>query len=122
MDTNNDGSISVSEAAEVSCLNLSNCDISELSGIEYFINLDTLVCCGNPISSLDLSNNTLLKYLDCSGIPITTLDVSHNLYLWNLSCRGTQLMTVDVSKLSELQVFDCSYNQISSLDMSNNTA
>jgi Leucine-rich repeat (LRR) protein len=52
-----------------SCTSL-NCtyeNISELTGIKYFVGLQELRCYNNRISSLDVSGMTNLTYLDCDA-------------------------------------------------------
>jgi len=44
VDTNNDGEISNAEAEAIKYLNVSDSDISNITGIEAFINLNTLDC------------------------------------------------------------------------------
>ncbi len=63
VDTNGDSIISPTEAEKITYLDVSGKGISDLSGIEAFVNLDTLDCCENQLTRLDLSNNILLKYL-----------------------------------------------------------
>ena len=60
VDKNSDGTISAGEAAEVTFLNLNSCSISDLKGIEAFINMDSLYCSYNQLTNLDVSNNTAL--------------------------------------------------------------
>jgi Leucine-rich repeat (LRR) protein len=60
-----------------------------MTGIEKFIYLDTLNCCVNQLSSLDVSNNIALITLICSFNNLHVLDVSSNtalsvLYLGNI--------------------------------------
>lgn len=52
--------------------------ISNLKGIEYFSNLETLDCSGNQLTSLDLSSNTALTHLECANNQLTSLDLSNN--------------------------------------------
>ncbi len=60
IDTNGDGEIQVSEAEVVSFLNVQNKNISDMTGIEAFINLISLTCTYNSITSLDVSQSTSL--------------------------------------------------------------
>ena len=60
VDKNGDGIISTGEAAELTFLDVSSCSISDLKGIEAFINMDSLYCAYNQLTSLDVSNNTAL--------------------------------------------------------------
>ena len=72
--------------------------ITDLTGIEYFTFLCSLEAYNNNISSIDLSNNTELYYLDLSDNPIKTLDVSSLSELFTLNCCNTKLTGIDLSK------------------------
>jgi len=61
VDTNGDSLISYAEAEAVYYLNVGNRDINDITGIEAFVNLNALWCHRNNLTSLDVSNNTLLK-------------------------------------------------------------
>ena len=60
VDTNGDGRISREEAGALTYLDVAYCGISDMSGIEAFVNLDTLFCDWNLITDLDVSGNTAL--------------------------------------------------------------
>lgn len=74
----------------------------------------------NRLTSLDISKNSNLKWLDCSSNQLTSLDVSNNSELDNLYCGSNQLTSLDVSNNPELFNFCCDRNQLSTLDISNN--
>ena len=121
----------------VTSIDVSNSGITNLSGIEYFTALETLICKGNVLTTINLSSNTVLKYLDCSNNPLATLDVSKNILLTELYCNGiaiklnkinnaktsvtTQLTVLDLSNNLFLTKLNCSNNQLVSLDVSKNT-
>jgi len=65
VDSDNNGKINPEEAEAVASLNVSEDSISELKGLEFFINLDTLICSNNRITALDVSELKNLVYLDC---------------------------------------------------------
>ena len=126
VDTNGDGLISPEEAEAVTCLDVRGSyhtpgEIENMQGIEAFINLDTLICWYNNLTTLDVSNNIALTRLECGGNQLTTLDVSKNIKLEWLSCGVNQLTTIDVSNNTSLKALWCSYNQLITLDVSNNT-
>ena len=50
IDTNGDGEIEVSEAQTVAILQVNGLDISDLTGIEYFTNLEWLACLINNLT------------------------------------------------------------------------
>jgi Leucine-rich repeat (LRR) protein len=128
VDRNMDGAIGPSEAEKITCLDLSGKGISDLTGIQAFINLDTLTCClGQEVERtnlrvLDVSENRALTYLDCSFGRLTSLDVSKNRSLKVLRCRGNQISSLDISQNPALEQLSCRENRLTGLDVSNNPA
>ena len=121
-DTDKDGEVSLSEALQVKEIDCTYRSISSLKGIEVFENLTSLICRGNDLSSLDVSNNIALRTLDCSENGIAVLDVSKNTSLEELRCRNNNLTSLDVSKNLALKELYCNGNRITILNVSNNTA
>ncbi len=80
-----------------------------------------LTCSENRITSIDLSKNSELDYLDCSSNKLEVLDVSNNSKLEGLYCSGNRITSIDLSKNSELEALDCSLNKLEVLDVSNNS-
>ena len=135
IDLNGDGEIQVSEAAAfVQPLHIDNKNISDMTGIKNFINLEQLVCMDNNLTTLDVSNiplkflicrenqidilnvsNTNLFYLDCSDNLLTAIDMSQLTELNELHCWNNLISNLDVSALPNLWVLYCSYNQIQDL-------
>jgi Leucine-rich repeat (LRR) protein len=122
VDVNHDGKISHAEAEAISYLKVNNCFIQDLTGIEAFINLDTLYCRDNDLTKLDVSACTVLKLLSCSMNRLTTLDILKNSALEELYCYNNQIKSLDVSSNTVLTVLSCGSNQLSALDVSNNNA
>lgn len=97
---NGDSEIQVSEANNyMGALNVSQLNITDLTGIEEFTNIFNLNCSQNSISTFDLSNNTALT---------------------SLSLHFNQFTSIDVSALTNLTFIECSNNSIEELDLSNN--
>jgi Leucine-rich repeat (LRR) protein len=131
------GSVLFANIANVKSIDVSSSGITNLSGIEYFTDLETLICKGNSLTTINLSSNTALKYLDCSNNPLTALDVSKNILLTELYCDGAvtiinkmsnaktsapaQLTVLDLSNNLFLTKLSCSNNKLTSLDVSKNT-
>jgi hypothetical protein len=68
INTNGDAHIQVSEASVFNgAINVSGLGITNLTGIEAFVLLDSLDCSFNAFDTLNLSTNTALRYLDCSN-------------------------------------------------------
>ncbi|MEM6514689.1 MAG: T9SS type A sorting domain-containing protein [Bacteroidota bacterium] len=128
--------------AEVTFLNVSGYEISDLTGIEDFISLSSLNVSENEISTLDVSNNLLLANIiaannaigtiDVSGLSallnlnlannnVQQLDLSTNLAITDLDIGNNQLTEIIVSNLANLEDFNCGVNQIESLDLSQNS-
>jgi hypothetical protein len=126
INTNGDSEIQVSEATAFNgTVNCNQMNIADLTGIGAFTALTELICWGNQLTSLDVSNNTALTYLDCApaGIfnQLTSLDISNNINLNTLICPNNQISSLDVSQNTALTSLSCSNNQLDSLDVSNNT-
>ena len=86
-DITSDGILTQGDILGIRCMDCSSEGISDLTGIEYFTDLETLYCSNNKLTTLDLSKNAALKELSCEDNALSTLDVS-NLNLTSLSCIG----------------------------------
>ena len=139
-----DGKVLTGRISSLTSLDVSSASITDLTGIQDFKNLTSLICNNNNLTTLDVSKNTNLKTLYCySNIQLTTLDVSKNTALTTLYCYfnrlttldvsnntalkylycyNSTLTTLDVSKNTALTIFNCSYNLLTTLDVSKNTA
>ena len=118
VDTNEDGEISYAEAAVIKKLDVHEMSISDMTGIEAFVNLDTLLCNNNLLNSLDVSGCTALSWLDCYWNQLTSLDVSGCSALTTLLCSNNQLTSLDVTGCTALTILGCYENQLTSLDVS----
>ena len=101
-------------------LNVSFKNISDLTGIEDFVSLVTLSCTDNSLTSLDVTKNTSLTYLKFSFNQISTIDVSQNVVLEQLIGVHNQLLSLDVMNNVSLKRLEIWENNISSLDLSKN--
>ncbi len=120
IDVNGDNEIQQSEALLVYILDVSNQNISDVTGIEFFVNLVDLKCDLNSLSFIDISTNINLTSLDCGQNNLTTLDVSNNLSLVYLFCGGNSLSNLDVSNNLNLEYLFCNIDNLPFLDLSNN--
>lgn len=128
VDVNGDSLISISEAEAITKVYVPFAPIYDMTGIEKFVNLDTLICYNTPLTSLDVSNCTALKYLDvsarcyfvgpCGKGVLKTLDVSNNPTLEELYCDGNMLTSLDVPDYTALKELNCGGNQLTSLNVS----
>ncbi|WP_396187514.1 leucine-rich repeat domain-containing protein, partial [Flavobacterium sp.] len=116
-----DGKVLTANIIGVTDLNISSEGVTDLNGLESFVNLKTFYCSYNFFTSLDLSKNTFLEYLDCSSSILTSLDVSKNLKLSHLDCEGNQLTNLDVSKNTALEYLNCGGLKSNNIDVSKNS-
>ena len=122
IDVNDDGEISSEEANAVYHLTIQN--VTNLSGLEYFANLEYLVITRSSISSIDLSGIPSLMFLDfMSNSGVESLIFSNNPNLKRIGCgNNSQLKTLDISGAPSLEELACNDNAIEVLDVSNNPA
>ena len=122
IDQDKDGYLGDEEIVAATEIDVSEKEIKNLSGIEYFKKLEELQCYCNQLTSLNVSECSALTSLNCFGNQLTSLDVSHNTALTYLDCGFNQLSSLDLSKNTALTSLNCFNNQLSSLDVSHNTA
>ncbi len=109
---------SCSEILNADYLSLSNLNISNLFGIQYFNNLQTLECYNNQLTSLPaLPNN--LTYLDCYSNLLSNLPSLPN-NLTYLDCSVNLLSNLP-SLPNSLEIFSCNNNLLGSLPVLPNT-
>lgn len=94
--------------------------LTSLKGIEYFHELQTLLCANNQIETLDISKNFRLAILECGSNQLTEIDTSQNTELTALYCENNKLSSLDISNNIELADLSCSFNPLKCLDISNN--
>lgn len=122
-DSNNDGEISKTEANAVKTINTTNLKIKSLLGIEFFVNLNKLEYNGSgdyKLTTLDISENTILTELNCAFNKLEVLDVSNNTNLRKLICHSNMLVTIDVSNSINLTDLSCSDNRLTTINISSN--
>ncbi len=71
-------------------------NIYDLTGIEDFSALVDLTIWHQFLTTLDVSQNTLLESLNCTGNQLTYLDLSSNTELTSLVCPENQLTFLDI--------------------------
>ena len=114
------GSVPTANIDTLTILNVSNQNITNLTGIEDFTSLIGLDCQSNYLTSIDLTNNQNLTWLNCQYNLLTSLNVSANKKLTSLLCGVNQLTNIDVSNNDTLYFFWCDFNQLTTIDISNN--
>ena len=116
-----DGQVLTTNINGLTVLNVSNKNISDLTGIEDFSALLELSCSTNQLTSLDISNNSLLYRLAVQDNNLTNLNISSNTGLTQLFCGNNLLSSLDVSNNTILEALEVPNNLLTSLDLTNNS-
>lgn len=120
IDTSNDGEISIQEANYMSHgVSVSNSSISDLTGLEHFINMPEFYCNGNTISSINISTLSALTDLNCSDNNLTSIDITQNTGLLRLTIGNNNLTTLDASQNTSMVLLSCFNNQLTTIDLQN---
>ena len=119
---NQDTEISITEAnAFTGLMDCSGLNISDLTGVEAFVNMTELLCYNNNITALDVSALTSLTRLICGDNQLSSLNVNSNTNLERLSFGGTnQISSINVSNNTNLKGVAFHNQPISIIDLSNN--
>ena len=116
---------------DVKSIRISGQNITSLEGLEAFVNLESLDCSNNSLTSLDVSAFKELKELHCNGCfnqtstgsrseSFTgTLDLSANTQLEFLECTNNEGLTALIlPETSTLYYINCVNNKLTSLNVS----
>ncbi len=107
-------------------LQITHCQFVTNLTTDYTFSIDrfglNLNCSGSDISSIDLSHNTALTFLNIRDNKLSAIDLAPLTKMRSLYIDGNQLASVDVSKLTAMTTFWCNGNQLESLDISQNVA
>ena len=120
VDTNNDGEVQVSEAEVVTFLKTSSGNISNLEGIQYFVNLQEFHCTFNHITNMDVTYSLDLRKLVCYRNELTAIHPGNYPNLEYLSVGENFLTSIDISDNSNLYYLAFPHNSISSINLLNN--
>lgn len=139
--TNNDIVLprDLAKIMSIPILDLENCHIKDLTGLEYFKkllvldvsgnelteftipncpNLFSVYCGNNKLSKLDVFDYEELRYLDCQNSELIELNIGNCPMLLNLECQNNLLTELDLSKSSLYELY-CYNNRLTKLDVSN---
>lgn len=118
---NNDSEIQVSEAElHTGTLSLFNKGISDLTGIEAFVNTTKLYCYNNSLTNIDVSKNIALTQLYCYDNLLISIDVSANVSLERLYCYNNSIASIKLAQTSSLMLLFCNNNSLSNIDLLQN--
>jgi hypothetical protein len=118
--TPNDDYVTTANINLITFLDVSNKNISDLTGIEEFTALEQFGCSFNQITYLDVSANDNLYELYAPSNPLTSIDISGAISLTKLVLYDNNLSSIDVSNNTALAEIYCQNNNLISLDISSN--
>ncbi|MBR5959444.1 MAG: hypothetical protein IKZ98_00480 [Clostridia bacterium] len=116
-DLNDNEFLSSNEANIATIIDVSEKNISSLSGIEYLTGLRQLYCEQNNLTELDLRSNTKLTLLFCNNNKLRELDLKQNIELETIMCSENNLTSLDVSGNPGIERLYCHENQLTQLDI-----
>ncbi|MEP7255353.1 MAG: T9SS type A sorting domain-containing protein [Ferruginibacter sp.] len=120
INTNGDGEIQVSEAvAFVGTMNVSLKSITNMTGVEAFVNMTKLYCEHNQITTLPVSGLTGLQELQCSFNSMITLNLANMPSLLVFNCQYTPMTSLTISNLPLLYELICHDDSLITLSISN---
>jgi uncharacterized repeat protein (TIGR01451 family) len=130
IDVNNNGIIEVSEALNVSYLDINSYDvfdpenpifyqkITDITGLESFQNIVGLNCNGNSFIALDLRPFTNLKNIETRHCNLNNLYLNSNIEY--VECFANNITSLNLTGLMNLKNLSCGGNDLISLDLSGN--
>lgn len=122
LDANEDGEISHSEAKSITHLIIAEKNISNLAGIENFVNLTHLDCYNNNLKHIDISKCINIIDLRCGYNQIENIDLSNLSNLEHLNIYHNLIQSIDLTKcpkIKYLNLWQC--HLLTSLDLTNCT-
>lgn len=113
-----------SDAEDVTLLDLNLAanfgEISDLTGIEGFVNLKLLSAAGQKIEHVNLSSNTLLDTLYLSANYISNIDISNNPNLLLIDIQSNELSSLTgLSAATHLKKLNLSFNNLKEFNVDN---
>ncbi|MBU2927872.1 fibronectin type III domain-containing protein [Winogradskyella psychrotolerans] len=112
------GQMLQSDAIGITSLDVSDENISDLTGIAYFTDLLNLFAVNNTIATIDVSQNTALTGLVLTQNNLTSIDVSNNSNLQTLILSDNEITSIDLSNHTSLSKLYLHSNSLSEIDTS----
>ncbi|WP_282086774.1 T9SS type A sorting domain-containing protein [Aquimarina algiphila] len=116
-DIANDNQVPTANIASLTTLDISNSNISDLTGIEDFVSLETLQVHDNNISTINLSTLVNLITFRATRNQLTALDVSNQPALESLIVDGNLIETLSINS-TVLKILQITGNELTTLDTS----
>lgn len=119
VDKNGDGEIQVSEAEAINeDLSVLNSNVTDLTGIEAFINMKQFTCNNNYFPELTIKNLPNLEILSCGTNKTTKLTLVGLSGLKRLFCNENELSYLDLKECPNIEVINCCFNSLWGMDIS----
>ncbi|WP_426091126.1 DUF7619 domain-containing protein [Flavobacterium sp. DSR3-2] len=109
LDANHNGEIEISEALAIQYLDVSNSNISNLTGIQSFVNLRQIICSNNNLTTIDLSSFETLFGIFCSHNLLTSIIFPRFIRDEGIDLSYNFLKTIELP-FSNFFQFNCSNN------------
>ena len=119
-DLDENGSLSADEMRSITYLDCSDKGIFSLEGVKYLKNLQTLNVSGNNLTSLDLSENKVMRSLDCSRNGLSDLVLPQDSELMVLRCETNAMTNLNLESVPSLSIIQCGDNPLSAITVGNN--
>ena len=104
--------LSVNEINGKKTFVIDNKDIRDLSGLQYFVQLEELNVNDNKLKTINLNANSELKVLSAASNRITEIDITQNLNLQFVNLSNNRLTKIDLSNNTLLKSLDLGNNKI----------
>lgn len=99
-------------------LDVSNQNITDLTGVSYLENITELIADGNGLQNLVLSDMDKLESITVSHNKLSVVTLSKLPKLKNINVDYNNLLVLDVSELTSLEGISCARNSIAALNLS----
>ncbi len=126
IDANGDGNIQLSEAQQVSMLDVGSDGypvsqkISNVQGVKSFTNIKYLYFHWNTVTgAVDVSDLIYLEQLGATQNQIQSLNMTGDTALTNIRLSSNQLSAINVTGFTNLSSLGLSFNQFSTINLSN---
>ncbi|MDR6241066.1 M4 family metallopeptidase [Aureibacter tunicatorum] len=120
IDLNGDGEVQCGEAVLVKWISHYNGEIQDITGIEAFVNLESLNLYNHKIQSVDLTHNLKLNNVSFGGNEISSFEVSEDNIITQLSLPNNKLTSLDLTEFSALERVWLNGNKLTEVNFENN--
>jgi len=116
-----DGQFLTADAENIAYLGVQNRNISDLTGIEAFVNLEWLDAFENNISQIDLSliTSPVFWTLRLGNNNLTTIDLSQTPHIVNIGLHNNNITSIDASNLTQAFVLSLANNPLVEIILNN---